>query len=171
MYYRTRTYIAADWDHDKNAVDALHYWNDNSKYGLSFSDAHDLKQAKDTSLNCSIKKSLADRLNASKTFVLIVGNHTNELRAGGCQYCNSYNSYWESCARGYSVDKRSYIEFECDKAVRDGLKIIVLYKDTKVNRSNCPSSVRWTGIHVPMIKMVNNQYYWDYQTVKNAFDS
>lgn len=21
MYYRTRTYIAADWDHDKNAVD------------------------------------------------------------------------------------------------------------------------------------------------------
>ena len=171
MYYRTRTYIAADWDHDKNAVDALHYWNDNSKYGLSFSDAHDLKQAKDTSLNCSIKKSLADRLNASKTFVLIVGNHTNELRAGGCQYCNSYNSYWESCARGYSVDKRSYIEFECDKAVRDGLKIIVLYKDTKVNRSNCPSSVRWTGIHVPMIKMVNNQYYWDYQTVKKAFDS
>ena len=171
MYYRTRTYIAADWDHDKNAVDALHYWNDNSKYGLSFSDAHDLKQAKDTSLNCSIKKSLADRLNASKTFVLIVGNHTNELRAGGCQYCNSYNSYWESCARGYSVDKRSYIEFECDKAIRDGLKIIVLYKDTKVNRSNCPSSVRWTGIHVPMIKMVNNQYYWDYQTVKNAFDS
>lgn len=171
MYYRTRTYIAADWDHDKNAVDALHYWNDNSKYGLSFSDAHDLKQAKDTSLNCSIKKSLADRLNASKTFVLIVGNHTNELRAGGCQYCNSYNSYWESCARGYSVDKRSYIEFECDKAVRDGLKIIVLYKDTKVNRSNCSSAVRWTGIHVPMIKMVNNEYYWDYQTVKNAFDS
>ena len=50
MYYRTRTYIAADWDHDKNAVDALHYWNDNSKYGLSFSDAHDLKQARDTSL-------------------------------------------------------------------------------------------------------------------------
>jgi hypothetical protein len=171
MYYRTRTYIAADWDHDKNAVDALHYWNDNSKYGLSFSDAHDLKQAKDTSLNCSIKKSLADRLNVSKTFVLIVGNHTNELRAGGCQYCNSYNSYWESCARGYSVDKRSYIEFECDKAVRDGLKIIVLYKDTKVNRSNCPSAVRRTGIHVPMIKMVNNEYYWDYQTVKNAFDS
>lgn len=171
MYYRTRTYIAADWDHDKNAVDALHYWNDNSKYGLSFSDAHDLKQAKDTSLNCSIKKSLADRLNVSKTFVLIVGNHTNELRAGRCQYCNSYNSYWESCARGYSVDKRSYIEFECDKAVRDGLKIIVLYKDTKVNRSNCPSAVRRTGIHVPMIKMVNNEYYWDYQTVKNAFDS
>ena len=58
MYYRTRTYIAADWDHDKDAVEALHYWNENLKYGLSFSNAHDLKQAKDTSLNCTIKKSL-----------------------------------------------------------------------------------------------------------------
>ena len=54
MYYRTRTYIAGDWDHDKDAVDALHRWNDSSRYGLSFSDAHELKQARDTSLNRSI---------------------------------------------------------------------------------------------------------------------
>lgn len=171
MYYRTRTYIAADWDHDKDAVDALHYWNDNSKYGLSFSDAHDLKQARDTSLNCSIKKSLADRLDASKTFVLIVGDHTNELKAGGCQYCSSYNGYWGSCARGHIVDTRSYIDFECEKAVRDGLKIIVLYKSTIVNRSKCPEAVRWKGTHVPMIKWQSGQLYWDYQSVKNAFDS
>ena len=52
MHYRTRTYIAGDWDHDKDAVDALHWWNDSSRYGLSFSDAHELKQARDTSLNC-----------------------------------------------------------------------------------------------------------------------
>ena len=149
MYYRTRTYIAADWDHDKDAVDALHYWNDNSKYGLSFSDAHDLKQARDTSLNCSIKKSLADRLDASKTFVLIVGDHT----------------------KGHIVDTRSYIDFECEKAVRDGLKIIVLYKSTIVNRSKCPEAVRWKGTHVPMIKWQSGQLYWDYQSVKNAFDS
>ena len=94
MYYRTRTYIAGDWDHDKDAVDALHRWNDSSRYGLSFSDAHELKQARDTSLNCSIKRSLAERLDVSKTFILIVGEHTKELRAGGCQYCHSYNSYW-----------------------------------------------------------------------------
>ena len=84
MYYRTRTYIAGDWDNDKDAVDALHQWNDSSQYGLSFSDAHELKQARDTSLNCSIKRSLAERLDASKTFILIVGEHTKELRAGGC---------------------------------------------------------------------------------------
>lgn len=71
MYYRTRTYIAGDWDHDKDAVEALYWWNESSRYGLSFSDAHELKQARDTSLNCSIKKSLAERLDASKTFILI----------------------------------------------------------------------------------------------------
>lgn len=48
MYYRTRTYIAGDWDHDKDAVEALHRWNESSKYGLSFSDAHELKQAQRT---------------------------------------------------------------------------------------------------------------------------
>lgn len=30
MYYRTRTYIAGDWDHDKDAVEALHRWNESS---------------------------------------------------------------------------------------------------------------------------------------------
>lgn len=111
MYYRTRTYIAGDWDHDKDAVEALHRWNESSKYGLSFSDAHELKQAKDTSLNCSIKRSLAERLDASKTFILIVGDHTKELKAGGCQYCGSYNSYRGTCSRGHTIDTRSYIDF------------------------------------------------------------
>ena len=31
MYYRTRTYIAADWSGDYDAVEQLHKWN-SSKY-------------------------------------------------------------------------------------------------------------------------------------------
>ena len=69
MSYRTRTYIAADWDSDSDAVEQLHKWNDSNYWSLSFSDAHDLKQAKDSSLNCSIKASLRTRLEASKTFI------------------------------------------------------------------------------------------------------
>ena len=160
MYYRTRTY---------DAVDALHWWNDSSRYGLSFSDAHELKQARDTSLNCSIKRSLAERLDASKTFILIVGNHTKELRAGGCQYCSSYNScYWGTCSRGHSVDTRSYIDFECEKAIRDGLKIIVLYKSTMVDKSKCPEIIRNHGVHVPMKKWVGNTMVWNYDSVRSA---
>ena len=111
---RTKTYIAGDWETDKNAIDQLYYWNNSSKWGLSFSDAHDLTQARDSSLNCSIKRSLAIRLDSSKTFVLVVGDNTDSLRAGGCQYCSSYNSWTRSCARGHTVDYRSYIEYECE---------------------------------------------------------
>ena len=58
MGYRNKTYIAADWDSDVNAVEILHHWNDSRHWSLSFHDAHEMKQARDTSLCCSIKKSL-----------------------------------------------------------------------------------------------------------------
>ena len=176
MYYRTKTYIAGDWDHDYDAVEMLHYWNESSRYGLSFSDAHDLRQARDSSLNCTIKRSLADRMNAFKTFVLIVGENTISLRAGGCQYCSDYRSYtWitPSCMRGNTIDNRSYINFECEKAVKDGLNIIVLYKSSTINRSKCPEVLRYVGYHAAMKKWDYYQYcyVWNYPAVKAAFDA
>lgn len=74
MVYRTRTYIAADWDGDRDAVNQLHKWNDSNYWGLSFSDAHNLQQSRDSSLPCSIKSSLKKRMDGSKRFVLIVGD-------------------------------------------------------------------------------------------------
>ncbi len=171
MYYRTRTYIAADWDTDSDAVEQLRKWNDSNYWSLNFSDAHDLTQARDSSLSCSIKNSLRTRLEASKTFVLIVGNNTTTVRAGSCQYCSNYSSYYHNCRSGMSVDYRSYIEFECDKAVKDGIKIVVLYKACSVDRSKCPEAVRYKGTHAPMWKRENGQIYWDYQSVKNALDN
>ena len=76
---RTKTYIAADFDHDKDAVDLLYYWKNNKNLSFDFQDAHDLTQARDTSLYCSIKKSLRLRLNESKTFVLIVAVVISQL--------------------------------------------------------------------------------------------
>ena len=168
MAYRTKTYIAGDWDGDKDAVDQLHKWNDSNFWSLSFTDAHDLTQARDGSLNCSIKSSLATRLDASKTFVLIVGTNTKTVKSGSCQYCDSYNSWTGSCARQYSVDLRSYVEYECAKAVRDGLKIVVLYNAASVDKSKCPDAVKNTGTHVAMCYLKDGKYYWDYQAVKNA---
>jgi len=168
MAYRTKTYIAADWSGDKDAVDKLHEWNDSKYWSLSFTDAHDLTQARDTSLNCSIKDSLATRLDASKTFVLIIGSGTKSLRSGSCQYCNSYNSHNYSCAKGYSVDYRSYIEYECDKAIRDDLKIVVLYNAASVDKSKCIDAIKDFGTHVAMCYKKDGNYYWDYQAVKDA---
>jgi len=168
MAYRTKTYIAADWTGDKDAIDQLHKWNDSDYWSLSFTDAHDLTQARDSSLNCSIKSSLALRLDASKTFVLIVGSNTKTVRSGSCQYCNSYNSRTSACARGMTVDYRSYIEFECEKAIRDGLKIVVLYNAATVNKSKCPDVIKYEGTHVAMCYIKDGEYYWDYQAVKDA---
>lgn len=169
--YRTRTYIAADFDHDKDAVDQLHKWNDSKYWSLSITDAHDLQTSNDSSLYCSIKSSLKLRMDGSKTFVLIVGDHTSTVSKGGCQYCSSYNSHTHACGKGYSVDYRSYIKYECDKAVEAGIKIIVLYNNTVINKSKCPEAVRNKGIHTTMVYYENGKYYWDYQSVKKAFDS
>lgn len=175
MAYRTKTYIAADWDTDHDAVEQLRKWNDSNYWGLSFSDAHDLTSARDGSLNCSIKKSLKSRLDASKRFVLIVGSKTDSVTAGSCQHCGSYNSHNYSCAKGYSVDYRSYIKYECDKAKEaygDGvMKIIVLYNSCSVNKSLCPEALRYVGVHSPMGKRHDDgKCYYDYATVKEAFD-
>ena len=168
--YRTRTYIAADFDHDKDAVDQIHKWNNSKYWNLSFSDAHDLQTSSDNSLYCSIKSSLKYRMDGSNRFVLIVGDHTKNISKGGCQYCASYNSHTYSCARGNSVDYRSYINYECDKAVEAGIKIVVLYNSTTIDKSKCPQAVRNLGTHAAMEYYKDGKYYWDYQSVKQAFD-
>lgn len=172
MNYRTRTYIAGDWDNDIDAVNQLHKWNNSNYWSLSFTDAHDLTSANDSSLNCSIKASLKKRMDISKTFVLIVGDHTNSVTAGSCKWCGSYNAYTQHCAKNYSVDYRSYIKYECEKAVEAGIKIIVLYNSTRVDKSKCIEDVKNKGIHVSMVyKGSDGKLYWDYQAVKNAFES
>ncbi|RVU78436.1 TIR domain-containing protein [Pantoea dispersa] len=168
MVYRTKTYIAGEWDGDQDAIQQLKKWNSSNHWGLSFTDAHDLTQARDSSLNCSIKASLAIRFNASKRFVLVVGNNTKSARSGSCRYCASYNSWNESCARGYTVDHRSYIEYECDKAEKDGLDIIVLYNAATVDKSKCPDAIKKSGKHVAMCLYLDGKYYWDYAAVKLA---
>lgn len=168
MAYRTKTYIAGEWDGDRDAIEKLHSWNNSKHLNLSFTDAHDLTQSRDSSLNCSIKSSLAIRFNHSKTFVLIVGNNTKDARSGGCRYCGSYNSSTQACIRGYPVDHRSYIEYECDKAVNDDLNIVVLYNAAVVNKSRCPDSLKNTGKHVAMQYLEDGTRYWDYQAVKKA---
>lgn len=169
MLYRTRTYIAADWTGDKEIVDKLREWNNSGWYALNFSDAHDLTQSRDTSLPCTIKKSLSERLNGSRTFVLIVGANTKNLTKGACRYCASYN--WGTCSRYYSVDNRSYIEYECEKAVRDDLKIVVIYNYANIDKSKCPDCIKYHGVHIPAYYYANDgKCYWNIARIKEAIN-
>jgi len=167
MIYRTRTYIAGDWDGDKNLIDKLYEWNENDNLQLSFSDAHLFTQARDTSLPCSIKKSLSERLNISKTFLLVVGAKTTAVTKGSCQYCSSYNIGF--CSRENSTNTKSFIQYECEKAVRDNLNIIVVYNYANVEKSKCPEILRNRGYHLNgMYKRMDGKWDWNYQGIKNA---
>ncbi len=163
-------YISADFDHDKDAVEKLNEWNNDKSLALSFFNAHYLQSSRDTSLYCSIKSSLRYRLSISNTFVLIVGEQTNTVSKGGCEYCRSYNSHSCACAKGYKIDYRSYIRFECEEAIKAGLKIVVLYKDTIVDQFKCPECVRDIGFHVPMVHEQGGECYWSYANVCYAIN-
>ncbi len=165
---RNRTYIAADYDHDENAVKHLKWMK---RQGLiSYLDAHELQQSNDSSLACSIKKSLKYRMDNSYKFVLIVGSQTDTVTKGGCQLCQSYNGYGQYCVKGYSVDYRSFIKYECDNAVVDNLRIVVLYNSTTVDRNLCPKAVRWIGTHQKMVyRGFDGSYHWDDSAIIQAF--
>ncbi len=159
MSYRTKTYLAADWDGDREAINKLHEWNNSTFYALNFVDVHDIIQSRDTSLPCSIKQSLSERMDMCKTFVFIVGDETNSKQKGRCRYCRKYYV----CNK--SNDSKSFLEFEIDKAKRDGLRIVVLYNSTYVYRNTrCPEALRSCGTHVAM----KNASGWNYQEVKKA---
>ena len=174
MAYRTKTYIAADWDTDQNAVKQLYNWKENNHLTLDFHDAHEITQARDTSNNCNIKRSLKERLDASKNFVLIVGDKTKTLRNGSCYYCQSYNSWTKNCAKGYPISYESYVEYECRMAIEEKLNILVLYNADSVDKSLCPELIKnYVSAHHVAMKTYNYYYgcyVYDYQVVKTAFD-
>lgn len=166
-YRRTRIYIAGAWDDDEDAISKLYYWNESDHYGLEFVDAHDFKQARDSSHACSIKKSLSDRMDHCHTFVLVVGSTTDSKAKGRCQYCSNYKSYSAYCSSGEIQTSKSFIDFEIDKAVRDGLRIVVLYNSSYRLYSRCPEKLKNLGTHVAM----KTSYGWNYFDVKRAINN
>ena len=156
---------------DQDLISQLKKWNDSRYWALSFTDVHEVTQARDTSLPCSIKKSLRERLDCSKTFILVVGRDTLSLTKGGCRYCASHSSY-RGCGRGYSTDNRSFIEYECEYAAEHGLKVVVLYNYRSVDKSKCPASLRYTGKHIPAFyRAQDGKDYWDYDGIRAAIES
>lgn len=119
-------------------------------------------------------------MNISKIFVLIVGKYTKDLRSGSCANCINYSKglwgiapYCTVSQRNH-IDYRSYVDYECDMALKDYLNgklknIIVIYNGlSKVDKSRCPESLRNIGTHIPSVYLENGTHCWDYQTIKNA---
>lgn len=79
MAYRNKTYVAFDGDNDMWAYRYMKGWKQNDNSTFDFYDAHELGQARDTSTEESIKRSLRARLSNSKVFVILVGESTKNL--------------------------------------------------------------------------------------------
>ena len=176
---RTKTFISGDWTGDKDLIDKLKDWNHNDNLGLSFVDVHEVTHSSDTSLPCSIKKSLRQRIKISKAFVLIVGKDSKSLTNGACRYCGLYiaGGVYSSpfCLNQGQVDNRSYIQFECEMALKDYnagelKKIVVIYNGLfNPDRSRCPEILRTIGTHIgAYCRGYDGTIRWNYQAIKNA---
>ena len=80
-----------------------------------------------------------------------------------------------SCSKGYSVDNRSYVQYECEMAAKDyaagKLKnIVVIYNGLKVpDKSKCPEVLRNIGTHIGSDTInAKGELCWNYSAIKNA---
>lgn len=79
MVYRNRTYVAFDGDNDIRFYRMMNMWKQSNNSSFTFSDAHDINNARDTSSEETIKRRLRERMANSKVFILLVGNQTKYL--------------------------------------------------------------------------------------------
>jgi hypothetical protein len=86
MAYRNKTYVAFDGDSDIRYYHLMKAWKQNDNTDFNFYDAHDLNNALDTSTEETIKRRLRERMENSKVFVLLVGEHTKNLRKPFVRY-------------------------------------------------------------------------------------
>jgi hypothetical protein len=126
MPYRNKTYVAFDGDTDIRYYWLMKAWKQNDGFDFNFYDAHDLNTAYDSSQEESIKQQLAERMRNSKLFILLVGEHTKNLR--------------------------KFVPWEIEQAIKRNLPIIVvnLNGERTVDGNLCPVSLRNTlSIHIP----------------------
>jgi len=125
MAYRNKTYVAFDGDKDMWAYGYMKGWKQSDNSRFNFYDAHDLKQARDSSSEETIKRSLRERMNNSKIFILLVGESTKNLYR--------------------------YVRWEIELALSMELPIVVVNLDNKrsISYEYCPPILRdELAIHV-----------------------
>lgn len=133
------TYVAFDGDKDMWAYGYMLGWSRNKRIDFELLDAHDLDnmtgRARDERY---IKEKLAERMNRSKAFVLLIGESTRYLH--------------------------KFVGWEIDLAFELGLPIIVanLNKYGRLDRDRCPAKLRNAcAVHIPF-KLAAVRYALDH---------
>ena len=79
MPYRNRVFVSFDGDNDMHYYRLMKAWKQNDSTPFDFYDAHDINTARDTSMEETIRRRLAERLSHSKVFVSLIGERTRYL--------------------------------------------------------------------------------------------
>jgi hypothetical protein len=79
MAHRNKTYIAFDGDKDIHYYYLMKAWKHSKHVSFNFYDAHDINNARDSSLEETIKRRLRERMANAKCLVLIIGESTRYL--------------------------------------------------------------------------------------------
>ena len=119
-------YACFDGDNDIHYYRLMQAWHINERFEFTFNNAHDITQARDTSSEETIKRSLRTRLKASDILLVLVGQQTKNLY--------------------------KFVRWEIEVALELGLAIIVvnLDKSKTINSTLCPPILRnKLSIHVP----------------------
>lgn len=126
-------YVCFDGDADMHYYLLMKAWHNNENFDFTFVNAHDITQARDSSTEETIKRSLKQRLNASDVFVVLIGSNTKNLY--------------------------KFVRWEIEVALDLGIPIIAvnLDKKRKMNHELCPPIMReQLIIHVPFGSKIIN---------------
>lgn len=119
-------YTCFDGDNDIRYYRLMQAWHENENFDFTFVNAHDITQARDTSTEETIKRSLRTRLNSSDVLIVLVGDSTKNLF--------------------------KFVRWEIEVAIEKNMPIIVvnLNKKRYIDSELCPPILRNTlAIHIP----------------------
>lgn len=131
MPYRNKTYVGLDFDTDKSYYRLMQAWKQNDDNDFNFHNAHDITDIREWSSEEAKKRSLRERMQNSKLFMLLVGEKTR------------------NCI--------TYVRWEIDQALKMGLPIIAvnLNKMRGMDDNLCPAILRpELAIHIPFNRSI-----------------
>jgi len=126
MAYRNKTYVCFDADNDMRYYRLMEAWKENDEIAFNFHNAHEINQIRDGSLEETIKRRLRERLVNTKVFIVLIGDHTQNLY--------------------------KYVRWEIEFAVENDIPIIAvnLNKIKKFDDNLCPPILNdKLAIHIP----------------------
>ncbi len=118
MPYRNKVFVSFDGDADIHYYRLMCAWKQSDKTDFNFFNAHDITQARDSSTEETIKRSLSQRLANSRVFVCLVGESTRYLY--------------------------KFVRWEMEQALNSGIPVICVNLNGKrsMDENRCPPIIR-----------------------------